>query len=117
MSCTVGVFVLPSAITPTLPLPQAAQPGKDNSSTGVMRVEDGGKQMTHVTHVPRAKRKKKPRGNRSQNNNQQLQTTQSRSNVNFYGTSEWQYSDDMMITDIQDLHLLDEFISQKVRVV
>ena len=73
--------------------------------------------MTHVTHVPRAKRKKKPRGNRSQNNNQQLQTTQSRSNVNFYGTSEWQYSDDMMITDIQDLHLLDEFISQKVRVV
>ena len=82
-----------------------------------MRVEDGGKQvprMPRVPHVPRAKRKKKQRGNRSQNNNQQPQTNQSRSNVNFYGTSEWQYSDDMKITNVQELHYLDEFISQKV---
>ncbi|XP_070212949.1 unconventional myosin-IXb-like [Littorina saxatilis] len=105
-----GVFVLPSVTTPTLPMVQQGVTGKDSSAANVMRVEDGGKQLSQV---PRAKRKKNRK--RAQNNNEPAQATQSRSNVNFYGTSEWQYSDDMQITDVQDLHLLNEFISQKCR--
>nr|KAG5705932.1 hypothetical protein BaRGS_010822 [Batillaria attramentaria] len=78
-----------------------------------MRVEEG-VQQTQQAPPSRAKRKKKQRNRGNRDANQQ-QSAQSRSNVKFSGTSEWQYSDDMKITDVQDLHALDEFISQKCR--
>ncbi|KAL8597793.1 hypothetical protein ACOMHN_004908 [Nucella lapillus] len=101
-----GIYVLPSTTSPILP-PQPSSPLRKDHP--VVLVDDGSKQ------VPQAKRKKKQRRRSQGSGGGQMSTPQSRSNVNFYGTSEWQYSDDMKITDVQDLHVLDEFISQKCR--
>lgn len=108
-----GIAVLPPGAVPTMSTAFHPPAARDTPSPMVMRLEDGGKQISQVP-PSRAKRKKKKRATGPQGNSQP-QTAQSRSNVNFYGTSEWQYSDDMKITDIQDLHALDEFISQKCR--
>ena len=93
---SVGVFVLPSPTSPTLPS-SPSQSGKGGSNT------------KQVSEVPRAKRKKKR--NRSDSSSQQPQG----SNVSFHSISEWQYDDDLKITDVQVLLSLDEYIVQKVR--
>lgn len=98
-----GVAVLPNAIIPKI---QAAE------NAGVMRVEEGRKQIEPPSRRAHTKRKKK---SQAPSSNDQRQINQTRSNVSFCGTTEWQYSEDLKITDIQDLLMLDEFISQKVR--
>ncbi|XP_076443388.1 unconventional myosin-IXb-like isoform X3 [Babylonia areolata] len=94
-----GVLVLPGLAM------SAAQAGKGDG-------EKGG-----VAHqVPRAKRKKKQPRSRSHSADQRSPgASQTQSNVKISGTSEWQYSEDLKITDIHDLIYLDEFISQKCR--
>lgn len=77
-----------------------------------MLIEDGGKQALSPGRQARTRRKKKQRN--SQEGNGQQSSTRPQGNVNFCGTSEWQYSDDMKITDVHDLHLLDDFIAEKV---
>ncbi|KAK7496039.1 hypothetical protein BaRGS_00012740 [Batillaria attramentaria] len=106
-----GIAVLPPGTVPTLSAPRPLS--QDATGSSVMRVEEG-VQQTQQAPPSRAKRKKKQRNRGNRDANQQ-QSAQSRSNVKFSGTSEWQYSDDMKITDVQDLHALDEFISQKCR--
>jgi hypothetical protein len=105
----VGIYVLPTATTPTLPINTTS---KDR--TNAMQLELARDQM-HPNTPTNTKRKKK-RGGRGHNAPSQTGTNQSRSNVNFCVSeiSEWQYPDNMQITDIQDLYLLDEFISNKV---
>ncbi|XP_025078499.1 unconventional myosin-IXa-like isoform X4 [Pomacea canaliculata] len=102
-----GIAVLPPFPVPSIPASQTA--GKEG--TGVMLIEDGGKQALSPGRQARTRRKKKQRN--SQEGNGQQSSTRPQGNVNFCGTSEWQYSDDMKITDVHDLHLLDDFIAEK----
>lgn len=97
--CTsVGVSVLPPHPTPAPMSPRS--PVKERNERDFQIVSQHGWQ--------REKRKKKRR---------QQGQVQSRGNWKVEGTSQWQYPAELVITDLQELMFLDEFIGKKVGTV
>ncbi|GFO36528.1 unconventional myosin-ixa, partial [Plakobranchus ocellatus] len=100
---TLGVSVLPPSTLPSLPLSPYGKEGGLVSNEAF----------------------KTPQMNRSRRANKKLRSgatdgksggqTQSRSNMKVARSTEWQYADNLVITELLELRYLDEFISQKQR--
>ncbi|GFR76566.1 unconventional myosin-IXb [Elysia marginata] len=99
---SIGVSVLPQITMPSVPLPHY---GKDAGLA------------THDAFKPsqfnRARRNKKPRAPAA--DGKSGGHTQPRSNIKVARSTEWQYADNLVITNVLELRYLDEFISQKQR--
>ncbi|XP_012945024.1 unconventional myosin-IXAa [Aplysia californica] len=109
---SMGVSVLPTLSLPTVPpinviagKQQSPHPQEDDHNSYPVT------ERSHWHH--RGRRKKKTR--RPDNASSPSCSSQSRSNMKVARSTEWQYAENLVITDVLELRLLDEFISQKQR--
>ncbi|RUS79660.1 hypothetical protein EGW08_012583, partial [Elysia chlorotica] len=101
---SIGVSVLPQIALPSVPLPPY---GKE----GGLVTNEAFKPSQFNRRVQRNKKARGAAAADSKSGNQ----SQSRSNMKVARSTEWQYADNLVITNVLELRYLDEFISQKQR--